>query len=491
MTSRRFWGCLGPAPKHASRLPPTSCTHPPSVQLRWRSFARVIAASAALSLLACTATRRPDGGSGPLVSGDAVSGLTAIDQRGQTVRIGRETNTLTVVYFYPKDRTPGCTAEACAFRDVWARYEAANITVIGVSNDDQTSHAAFAKEQRLPFSLVADTDGTWARTFGVSSFAGFYARTTFLLGANGVVLKAYRDVDPGLHAQEILRDAERYRVYSSTPAIHGASSKNPEQSNDLLAPAPRASATQKHGAAQKHGADQKPSVALALRATPPKKTIHGTYEFWLGATLSAPTGSRLYWKYPGEVGLPTQVQFSGPPDSSIGEAQYPGPARFESEDGVVAYGYQDTVAIVAHVTSTTPPNGASFDVYGSWLSCDVRCVKEQDTASVSWQGDRWSAELANVEATLATLVKSDNPWALSAHFDENTRTLSINGTDAAVDIVDVFPEQHLGPDDRAPQRLGKGSLPALWKWRAADAPSWLTVRGRTASNDGYYRVARE
>lgn len=478
MKRARFWSWLGPAPKHAARLPPTSSRRDSSPQRNPHTLAIAMATYMALSSLHCTATQRPDGGSGPLASGDTVSGLTAIDQRGQTLRIGHHRSNLTVVYFYPKDGTPGCTAEACAFRDVWARYEAANITVIGVSNDDSASHAAFAKEQRLPFSLVADTDGTWAKTFGVSSFAGFYARTTFLLSPNGVVLKTYRDVDPGLHAQEILRDAERYRVYASASAAPSASTGEPTGHTDVLGPAPRVAAA------------QKPSVALTLRATPPQKTRDASYEFWLGATFNAPPGSRLYWKYPGEVGLPTQVEFSGPGSWQIGETQYPGPTRFDSREGTVAYGYLNSVTLVARVVGARMSNGTSFRVHGSWLSCDVRCVKEQDTATVSWHGDGWSAVLPDEETTLATLVKDDNPWALSAHFDANTRELSIGSTNHAVAIIDVFPEQHLGPDDRAPQRTGIGSNPAVWKWQAALEPRWLTVRVHAAGSDVYSRVAR-
>ena len=75
----------------------------------------------------------------------------------------------TVVYFYPKDGTTGCTKEACALRDVWSKYEAAGVMVIGVSADSIESHAAFAAEHALPFPLVADKDGTWAKALGVGT----------------------------------------------------------------------------------------------------------------------------------------------------------------------------------------------------------------------------------------------------------------------------------------------------------------------------------
>lgn len=113
----------------------------------------------------------------------------------------------TVVYFYPKDGTPGCTKEACAFRDVWAKYEAAGVMVIGVSADSNASHAAFAAEHALPFPLVADEDGTWAKAFGVGTKLGMPDRESFLIGPDGTIAKVYPGVDPGVHADEVLRDS--------------------------------------------------------------------------------------------------------------------------------------------------------------------------------------------------------------------------------------------------------------------------------------------
>jgi peroxiredoxin Q/BCP len=116
---------------------------------------------------------------------------------------------LTLVYFYPKDGTPGCTKEACAIRDVWNRFEERGIGVIGVSRDDAQSHERFAKEHRLPFPLVADPDGRWATAFGVPDRNGKAARVSFLLDRQGKVAKVYPDVDPGIHAHEVLDDAAK------------------------------------------------------------------------------------------------------------------------------------------------------------------------------------------------------------------------------------------------------------------------------------------
>ena len=109
-----------------------------------------------------------------------------------------------VVYFYPKDGTPGCTKEACAFRDAWARYEQAGITVFGVSDDSRAQHKSFAAEHELPFPLVADTEGVVGKAYGVKKGLFGYSRVTFLVGPDGKIEKVWPDVDPGVHASEVL-----------------------------------------------------------------------------------------------------------------------------------------------------------------------------------------------------------------------------------------------------------------------------------------------
>ena len=156
----------------------------------------------------CAAPQRPDGGSGLLPVGAEAPNLSGKDQSGATVHLRQAIAGKLLVYFYPKDATPGCTKEACAFRDAWQKYQQAGVRVLGVSNDSVESHREFAKEQRLVFPLIADEDGSWARAFGVSSTAGFYSRVSFLIGKSGRVEKVYEDVDPAQHADEVLRDAE-------------------------------------------------------------------------------------------------------------------------------------------------------------------------------------------------------------------------------------------------------------------------------------------
>lgn len=117
--------------------------------------------------------------------------------------------TITLVYFYPKDGTPGCTKEACAFRDVWDRYTEAGVLLVGVSTDSDASHREFAEEHALPFPLIADEDKVWAEAFGVSTTLGMASRDSFLIGPDGVIKAVYRGVDPGVHAEQVLADAAK------------------------------------------------------------------------------------------------------------------------------------------------------------------------------------------------------------------------------------------------------------------------------------------
>jgi peroxiredoxin Q/BCP len=135
--------------------------------------------------------------------------LSAVDQKGTSHAIGDQKGKPLVVYFYPADGTPGCTAEACAFRDAWEGYTAAGVMIFGVSGDDQRSKEQFAKEEKLPFPILADPEHTWSAAFGVGTTFGMMDRVTFLLDANGEVAKVYPDVDPGVHAKEVLDDAKR------------------------------------------------------------------------------------------------------------------------------------------------------------------------------------------------------------------------------------------------------------------------------------------
>ncbi|MFM2418915.1 MAG: hypothetical protein RL385_3638 [Pseudomonadota bacterium] len=171
-----------------------------------RSFAIV-----ALLVLGASACTRSHHG-GPTATepqalgvGSDAPALVRVDHRGEVVALRNGAPTL--IFFYPKDGTPGCTKEACAFRDAYARYSAENLRLIGVSSDDEAAHRKFAEEHSLPFSLIADTEHVWSKAFGVGTFAGLDARTSFLIDAAGKLVRIYDDVDPGVHAEQVIRDA--------------------------------------------------------------------------------------------------------------------------------------------------------------------------------------------------------------------------------------------------------------------------------------------
>lgn len=171
-----------------------------------RAWIVVVTCSAWLVSAACGDVARPDGGKGLLTVGAAAPDFEGHDADGKSVRMST-TSGARVVYFYPKDATPGCTKEACAFRDAFARYAAAGITIFGVSGDSRASHDAFRKEHRLPFPLVADESGAVANSYGVPTRVGMPARITFVVDQSGKIARVFENVDPGVHADEVLAAA--------------------------------------------------------------------------------------------------------------------------------------------------------------------------------------------------------------------------------------------------------------------------------------------
>lgn len=109
-----------------------------------------------------------------------------------------------VVYFYPKDETPGCTKEACAFRDAWEKYQHAGATIFGVSGDSEESHRAFREQHSLPFPLASDESGEIRKAYGVPSRLGMAARVTFVVDRKGTIRRVFEKVDPAVHADEVL-----------------------------------------------------------------------------------------------------------------------------------------------------------------------------------------------------------------------------------------------------------------------------------------------
>ena len=130
---------------------------------------------------------------------------------GEHVKLSDFRGKPVVLYFYPKDDTPGCTTEACGFRDVYSEFEQRGAVVLGVSPDDEASHAKFREKYSLPFTLLADPEHAIAEQYGVwgeKNYAGRkymgISRTTFVIDAEGNLVKAMHNVKPDGHPQKVL-----------------------------------------------------------------------------------------------------------------------------------------------------------------------------------------------------------------------------------------------------------------------------------------------
>jgi len=146
-----------------------------------------------------------------LKEGDAAPEFAAATNGGGTVSLADFKGKNVVLYFYPRDDTPGCTREACAFRDDFAEFKKRGAVVLGVSTDPVKSHDKFVEKFKLPFTLLADEDKKIVRAYGVwgeKSFMGrkYFGthRVTFLIGPDGRIKKIWPQVKPEAHAEEVL-----------------------------------------------------------------------------------------------------------------------------------------------------------------------------------------------------------------------------------------------------------------------------------------------
>jgi len=143
--------------------------------------------------------------------GDAAPGFRLQDQEGTWHALEQYRGRWVVLYFYPKDDTPGCTKEACAFRDNIFAFEDIGAVILGISLDDVASHEAFAEKYSLPFSLLSDADARTATDYGVLQTLGsfrFAQRQSFIIDPDGKVAKHYADVDAANHSRQVLADLE-------------------------------------------------------------------------------------------------------------------------------------------------------------------------------------------------------------------------------------------------------------------------------------------
>jgi len=160
--------------------------------------------------------------------GSKAPDFTVNNQDGEPVKLSSFKGKKVVLYFYPKNDTPGCTEEACSFRDDLAQLTALGAQVVGVSVDDSASHAVFARKYKLPFPLLADADGAVAARYGALSdwkVARFAKRYTFLIDAQGKIAKTYLKVDTSRHSAEIVADLRQLNPPNSLNSPSPSSGK--------------------------------------------------------------------------------------------------------------------------------------------------------------------------------------------------------------------------------------------------------------------------
>ncbi|OYV46178.1 MAG: peroxiredoxin [Halothiobacillus sp. 24-54-40] len=145
--------------------------------------------------------------------GDAAPAFSLPDQAGKLHSLADYRGKWLVLYFYPKDETPGCTTEACQFRDDIATIQGLGVTVVGISEDSIASHERFAKKYHLPYTLLADDDGKVAADydslFSIFGLMKFAKRHTFIIDPQGRLAAIYTDVDPKDHSKQIIAALEK------------------------------------------------------------------------------------------------------------------------------------------------------------------------------------------------------------------------------------------------------------------------------------------
>jgi thioredoxin-dependent peroxiredoxin len=146
-----------------------------------------------------------------LAAGTQAPEFTTTDQDGKTRSLSDFRGKKVILYFYPKDNTAGCTKEACAFRDRFAKFRRLNVEILGVSIDSEKSHQSFVQKYDLPFTLLADTDKRLVEAYGVWGEKSLYGkkymgtnRVTYLIDESGTIAAVFPKVKPDKHAEELL-----------------------------------------------------------------------------------------------------------------------------------------------------------------------------------------------------------------------------------------------------------------------------------------------
>jgi thioredoxin-dependent peroxiredoxin len=141
-----------------------------------------------------------------LAVGTHAPGFTTLDTNGNKVSLANFSGKTVILYFYPKDDTPGCTKEACSFRDNYSAYQGKDIVVLGVSVDDEASHQQFTQKFNLPFPLLADTNRLMMQSYDVDGGTGYAKRVTYVINPQGMIAHVYTTINTETHATDILAD---------------------------------------------------------------------------------------------------------------------------------------------------------------------------------------------------------------------------------------------------------------------------------------------
>lgn len=148
-----------------------------------------------------------------LKEGDSAPDFTLEDAKRQSHTLSSYRGHWVLLYFYPKDDTPGCTKEACSIRDNLPRFEETSLVVLGVSTDSTESHKKFAEKYQLPFTLLSDSDkkivnlyGVWGEKKNMGRTYMGTKRTSFLIAPDGKIARVYENVKPEIHVEEVLKD---------------------------------------------------------------------------------------------------------------------------------------------------------------------------------------------------------------------------------------------------------------------------------------------
>lgn len=176
------------------------------MKLRRRALSQLLLGGAVFGVSAAQAAA--------LETGQSAPDFVLPDQDGKTRQLADWRGKWLVLYFYPKNDTPGCTTEACNFRDDWLLLQELGAAVVGVSVDTSASHAAFAQKYKLPFPLLADAQGEVAARYGALSdwvVYKFAKRQTFIVDPQGRIARIYRSVDSDKHSAEIVADLKQLR----------------------------------------------------------------------------------------------------------------------------------------------------------------------------------------------------------------------------------------------------------------------------------------